>query len=92
MAESSRGVALWRVLERSQLVVQIVDARNPLVFRSTDLERYVRELDPRKRCLLLVNKADLLTKCFPNWLFQSRKQLATGSSAARLARAVSPRH
>ena len=39
-----------------------------------------------------LNKADLLTKCFPNCLFQSRKQLATGSNAARLARAVSPRH
>lgn len=30
---------LWRVIERSQLVVQIVDARNPLLFRCVDLER-----------------------------------------------------
>ena len=52
---------LWRVLERAQLVVQIVDARNPLLFRSADLERYAHELDPRKRCMLLVNKADLRT-------------------------------
>jgi large subunit GTPase 1 len=52
---------LWRVVERSDLIVQIVDARNPLFFRSTDLETYVREIDPRKRCLLLVNKADMLT-------------------------------
>ncbi|GMG55836.1 unnamed protein product [Ambrosiozyma monospora] len=29
---------LWRVVERSDLVVQIVDARNPLLFRSRDLE------------------------------------------------------
>ncbi|KAJ2783214.1 hypothetical protein H4R18_001815 [Coemansia javaensis] len=53
---------LWRVLERSHLVVQIVDARNPLVFRSADLEAYVAEIDERKRCLLLVNKADMLTE------------------------------
>ena len=53
---------LWRVVERSDLVVQIVDARNPLLFRSVDLERYVKEVDDRKRNLLLVNKADLLTK------------------------------
>ncbi|KAJ1736240.1 hypothetical protein LPJ61_000024 [Coemansia biformis] len=53
---------LWRVLERSHLVVQIVDARNPLVFRSEDLETYVAEMDERKRCLLLVNKADMLTE------------------------------
>lgn len=53
---------LWRVVERSDLVVQIVDARNPLFFRSIDLERYVKELDGgRKKNLLLINKADLLT-------------------------------
>ncbi|ODV97313.1 hypothetical protein PACTADRAFT_55755 [Pachysolen tannophilus NRRL Y-2460] len=52
---------LWRVVERSDLVVQIVDARNPLLFRSKDLEKYVKELDERKNNLLLVNKADLLT-------------------------------
>lgn len=53
---------LWRVVERSDLVVQIVDARNPLLFRSEDLETYVRENDPKKRNLLLVNKADMLTE------------------------------
>ncbi|KAJ5176956.1 Large subunit GTPase 1 [Penicillium canariense] len=52
---------LWRVIERSDLVVQIVDARNPLQFRSEDLEKYVKEIDPRKKNLLLVNKADMLT-------------------------------
>ncbi|GAA5925872.1 hypothetical protein JCM3775_005140 [Rhodotorula graminis] len=36
---------LWRTLERSDLIVQIVDARNPLTFRSEDLERYVLELN-----------------------------------------------
>ncbi|CAO1632026.1 unnamed protein product [Jaminaea pallidilutea] len=35
---------LWRVLERSHLVVQIVDARNPLTFRCEDLEKYVAAL------------------------------------------------
>ena len=53
---------LWRVIERSDLVVQIVDARNPLQFRSEDLESYVKEIDPKKRNLLLVNKADMLTE------------------------------
>ncbi|RDW89550.1 ribosome biogenesis GTPase [Coleophoma cylindrospora] len=52
---------LWRVIERSDLVVQIVDARNPLLFRSDDLEKYVKDVDPRKENLLLVNKADMLT-------------------------------
>ncbi|KAK8213436.1 hypothetical protein M8818_002737 [Zalaria obscura] len=52
---------LWRVIERSDLVVQIVDARNPLMFRCDDLEKYVKEVDQRKRNLLLVNKADMMT-------------------------------
>ena len=52
---------LWRVIERSDLIVQIVDARHPLLFRSEDLENYVKEVDGRKRNLLLVNKADMLT-------------------------------
>lgn len=52
---------LWRVIERSDLIVQIVDARDPLLYRSTDLESYVKEIDERKRNLLLVNKADLMT-------------------------------
>ncbi|KAJ5586337.1 Large subunit GTPase 1 [Penicillium hetheringtonii] len=43
---------LWRVIERSDLIVQIVDARNPLQFRSEDLENYVKEIDPRKKNLL----------------------------------------
>ncbi|KAI8624339.1 hypothetical protein F5Y19DRAFT_318794 [Xylariaceae sp. FL1651] len=52
---------LWRVIERSDLVVQIVDARNPLMFRSEDLENYVQDVDPAKKNLLLVNKADMMT-------------------------------
>ncbi|XP_016947943.1 large subunit GTPase 1 homolog [Drosophila biarmipes] len=52
---------LWRVVERSDVVVQIVDARNPLLFRSVDLERYVKEVDPTKMNMILVNKSDLLT-------------------------------
>lgn len=53
---------LWRVIERSDLVVQIVDARNPLLFRSADLEGYVKEVDSAKKNLLLVNKADMMTE------------------------------
>ncbi|KAM5165564.1 large subunit GTPase 1 homolog [Mantella aurantiaca] len=52
---------LWRVLERSDVVVQIVDARNPLLFRCQDLEQYVKELSPHKENIILINKADLLS-------------------------------
>lgn len=52
---------LWRVIERADLVIQIVDARNPLLYRSVDLDAYVREVDPNKTTLLLINKADMLS-------------------------------
>jgi large subunit GTPase 1 len=41
--------------------VQIVDGRNPLLFRSEDLEKYVTEVDSKKLNMVLVNKADYLT-------------------------------
>lgn len=69
---------LWRVIERSDLVVQIVDARNPLLFRSDDLERYVKAVDSRKENLLLVNKADMLT-------FDQRQTWADYFEAAGIA-------
>ncbi|RKP18435.1 P-loop containing nucleoside triphosphate hydrolase protein, partial [Rozella allomycis CSF55] len=53
---------LWRVIERSDVLVQIVDARNPLLFRSPDLERYVKEVGEDKKNLLVLNKSDLLSK------------------------------
>lgn len=52
---------LWRVTEKADIVVQIVDGRNPLFFRCPDLEHYVKELDPKKVNILLINKSDLLS-------------------------------
>ncbi|XP_041989890.1 GTPase LSG1-1-like [Salvia splendens] len=51
---------LWRVLERSDLIVMVVDARDPLFYRCPDLEAYAREIDEHTKTVLLVNKADLL--------------------------------
>ena len=53
---------LWRVIERSDLVIQIVDSRHPLLFRSQDLEKYVKEVSALKKNLVLLNKADFLTE------------------------------
>jgi len=53
---------LWRVIERSDLVIQIVDSRHPLLFRSPDLEKYVKEVSTLKQNLMLINKADFLSE------------------------------
>jgi large subunit GTPase 1 len=52
---------LWRVVEMSNVLVQIVDARDPELFRCQDLETYTKEVGQDKMCVLLLNKADLLT-------------------------------
>lgn len=53
---------LWRVIEKSDLLLQIVDARNPYFFYSADLEKYIGEVGKgKKQFILLVNKADYLS-------------------------------
>eukprot|EP00189_Rhodosorus_marinus_P010153 CAMPEP_0184743012 /NCGR_PEP_ID=MMETSP0315-20130426/5914_1 /TAXON_ID=101924 /ORGANISM="Rhodosorus marinus, Strain UTEX LB 2760" /LENGTH=621 /DNA_ID=CAMNT_0027214099 /DNA_START=123 /DNA_END=1989 /DNA_ORIENTATION=+ len=56
---------LWRVIERSDVLVQIVDARDPLLFYCPDLDVYVDELSTAERTkkrMLVLNKADLLSE------------------------------
>lgn len=53
---------LWRVIERSDLLLQIVDGRNPFFFYSRDLEKYINEQKGNKEFILLVNKADYLSE------------------------------
>eukprot|EP01084_Bolivina_argentea_P088450 159688_1 len=52
---------LWFVIEKSNLLILIVDARNPLAFISRDLFKYVDQVDNTKKCILMINKADYLT-------------------------------
>lgn len=49
---------LWRVLERSQVAVYIVDARDPLAFFCDDFVRYINEIGIP--LVLALNKADLV--------------------------------
>lgn len=54
---------LWRVIEKSDLLLQIVDARNPYFFYSEDLEKYINEVGKGdKNFILLINKADFLSE------------------------------
>lgn len=53
---------LWRVLERSDISIQVVDARNPLLYYTKDLSSYAASLTPPRSVLLLINKADFLSE------------------------------
>jgi len=50
---------LWRVVERADVLAQIVDGRNPLFFYCQDLFTYAKE-HGKTRFLLIVNKSDLI--------------------------------
>jgi len=79
---------LWRVIERSDLVVQLVDARRPLLFRCADLERYVLEVAARQGdaengkenlLLLYVNPPpldDIDKEAFREWTIETEKDEA----------------
>ena len=53
---------LWRVIEKSDVLLQIVDARNPYFFFSEDLEKYIKEVSGNKTFVLCINKADFLSE------------------------------
>ena len=53
---------LWKIVEISHVVVQVVDARDPLFYSSHDLAEYVTKIsDGAKANVLLLNKADFLS-------------------------------
>lgn len=52
---------LWRVVESCAVLIQIVDARNPMLYYCGDLQEYAREIHPEKKIILLINKADYLS-------------------------------
>ncbi len=52
---------LWRVLDKSDLLVHIVDGRNPLFYFSKDLVKTAASMDPPRKTLVLFNKSDFLS-------------------------------
>ena len=53
---------LWRVIERSSCLLQLVDARNPLFYLSQDLREYAESHSHKPPMMVLVNKSDYLTE------------------------------
>eukprot|EP00951_Prasinocladus_malaysianus_P013562 scaffold102766_cov20-Prasinocladus_malaysianus.AAC.1 len=59
-------------------LVQVLDARDPLACRCTDVERFVRRKNPNKKIILLLNKVDLVPRDnVEQWLRHLREELPT---------------
>eukprot|EP00210_Caulerpa_lentillifera_P002156 g2070.t1 len=58
-----------KVVALADVVVQVLDARDPLGCRSRELEDFVREASPPKRLVFLLNKIDLVPRgILESWL------------------------
>jgi nuclear GTP-binding protein len=55
---------LYKVVDSSDVVVQVLDARNPLGTRCYRVEKHIKENCPHKHMIILLNKCDLI----PNWV------------------------
>ncbi|KAL4420634.1 hypothetical protein ABPG75_010290 [Micractinium tetrahymenae] len=83
-----------KVAEASDVIIEVLDARDPLGCRCADVERFIRKLDPSKKVILLLNKIDLVPREVAEaWLKYFREELpcvafksSTQKQAANLGR------
>eukprot|EP01091_Cochliopodium_minus_P009734 TRINITY_DN2462_c0_g1_i1.p1 TRINITY_DN2462_c0_g1~~TRINITY_DN2462_c0_g1_i1.p1 ORF type:complete len:749 (+),score=299.61 TRINITY_DN2462_c0_g1_i1:202-2448(+) len=54
---------LYKVLDSSDVVVQVLDARDPMGTRSPHIEKHLKKNAPHKHLVFLLNKVDLI----PTW-------------------------
>jgi nuclear GTP-binding protein len=55
---------LYKVLDSSDVVVQVIDARDPMGTRCTHVEEHIKTNAPHKHLILVLNKCDLV----PTWI------------------------
>ncbi len=79
-----------KVVDAADVIIQVLDARDPLACRAPEVERFVRSRGADKKLVLLLNKVDLVPKhAAEAWLAYFRGELpavafkcATGPSGA----------
>ncbi|CEF66406.1 Nuclear GTP binding protein [Strongyloides ratti] len=69
---------LYKVIDSSDVVVEVVDARNPEGTRCKHVEEFLRREKPHKHLILVINKVDLVpTWVTKMWLNRFSKELPT---------------
>ena len=53
---------VFRIMKRSDIIIEVVDARIPLETRSKEIERFVKKNN--KKIMIVINKADLVPEGF----------------------------
>eukprot|EP00803_Ostreobium_quekettii_P004167 evm.model.scf_1272.3 EVM.evm.TU.scf_1272.3 scf_1272:13025-17427(+) len=67
-----------KVVEAADVVIEVLDARDPLACRSEEAERFVRKSGTNKKIILLLNKIDLVPcEAVQKWLKYLRAELPT---------------
>ncbi|XP_063828249.1 nucleolar GTP-binding protein 2 [Ostrinia nubilalis] len=57
---------LYKVIDSSDVLLQVLDARDPMGTRSPYVEKFLRDEKPHKHLIFILNKVDLV----PNWVTQ----------------------
>ncbi|KAF6830968.1 nucleolar gtp-binding protein [Colletotrichum plurivorum] len=69
---------LYRVLDSSDVVIHVLDARDPLGTRCRSVEKYLREEAPHKHLIFVLNKTDLVpTTVAARWVRYFSKERPT---------------
>ncbi|GLJ31122.1 hypothetical protein SUGI_0623190 [Cryptomeria japonica] len=77
-SERSFYKELVKVIEASDVIVEVLDARDPLGSRCIDMEQMVLKTGAEKRLILLLNKIDLVPReIAEKWLKYFREELPT---------------
>lgn len=57
---------LYKVVDSSDVILQVLDARDPMGTRSSYIEKYLKTEKPHKHLIFILNKVDLV----PTWVTQ----------------------
>ena len=57
---------LYKVIDSSDVILQVLDARDPMGTRSPPIEKYLKNDKPHKHLIFVLNKVDLV----PTWVTQ----------------------
>ncbi|KAL9023424.1 MAG: hypothetical protein Q9196_007208 [Gyalolechia fulgens] len=69
---------LYKVIDSSDVVIHVLDARNPLGTRCHSVEKYIQEEAPHKHLIFVLNKCDLVpTGVAASWVRHLSKSYPT---------------